>query len=788
VQTPLGSLFRFGPFQVNSVSGELRKNGDRVKLQEQPFRLLVVLLENAGEVVTHDDLRHRMWRDDTFVDFEGSLRVAVGKLREALGDDAENPRYVETIPKRGYRFLAPEAYPELATRDIGELGASSLSAGIAAPDDTRIGAPLVHRSNWSHRWMLTSVLLLIVVAGIAIAFRIFRHPKVLTEKDTVVLADFVNTAGDPVFDGTLRQGLSVQLEQSPFLSLISDQRIQHTLRLMGQSGDARLTPELAREICERTGSAAVLDGSIASLGNQYVLGLHATNCRTGDILDEEQAQAARKEDVLNVLSQMARKFRTSLGESLSTVEKHNTPLAEATTSSLEALKAYSAAWRIHASSGAAAALPSFKRATEIDPDFAMAHASLGRMYADLDESDLAAESTARAWQLRGRASDREMFFITLGYETLVTGNLQAAQQSATSWAQTYPRDARPHNVLSGMANKAFGNYENAKSEARKAIELDPDFGMGYCSLGIINMYLNHLDEAEKTLRSAAGRGLEIDEFVMLEYDIAFLRDDRAAMERAASRVRGENWMSSREAFAAAYSGHLQQARNMSRRAVNQAQQAGQQERAGLWEAGAAVREALFGNASEARTRAMAALQIANDREVEYGAAFALASSGNFSQAQNLADDMERRFPEDTSVRFNYLPVLRARLALSESNSAKALEVLQVTAPTELGALRSSVNGLFGALYPVYVRGEAYLAAGHGREAAAEFKNILNHRGIVVSDPVGVLARLQLGRAYALSGDKTKAKSAYQDFLANWKDADPDIPVLKQAKAEYAKLQ
>jgi tetratricopeptide (TPR) repeat protein len=338
-----------------------------------------------------------------------------------------------------------------------------------------------------------------------------------------------------------------------------------------------------------------------------------------------------------------------------------------------------------------------------------------------------------------------------------------------------------------MANKTFGNYENAKSEARKAIELDPDFGIGYYSLGVNNTYLNHLDEAEKTLRSAAGRGLDIDEFVMLEYDIAFLRDDRAAMERAAGRVRGENWMSSREAFAAAYSGHLQQARNVSRHAVNQAQQAGQQERAGLWEAGAAVREALFENAAEARTRAMAALQIANDREVEYGAAFALASSGNFSQAESLVDDMERRFPEDTSVQFNYLPVLRARLALSEGNSAKALEVLQVAVPTELGAHRSSVNGLFGALFPFYVRGGAYLAAGHGREAAAEFQKILDHRGIVVSDPVGALAHLQLGRAFALSGDTIKAKAAYQHFLTLWKDADPDIPIFKQARTEYAKL-
>jgi eukaryotic-like serine/threonine-protein kinase len=767
----LTELYEFGPFRVDPEKETLCRAGEPVPLTPKTFQILLVLVRHSKEVVTKDDLLKTVW-PDTFVG-EANLSRNIFMLRKALGESAQDRQYIITVPGRGYR-LAESVH---LVPDV-ELS-------IVAATHSKVEVQIEETKPWG--WIsAASVLVFAVAAG---TFWFLPHRRTaLSEKDTVVLADFANTTGDRVFDGTLRQGMAVQLEQSPFLSLISDQRIQHTLRLMARSSDARLTPELAREICERTGSAAVLEGSIATMGSQYVMGLRAKSCRSGDILDEEQVQAARKEDVLTALGQMASKFRTRVGESLSTVERHDTPLAEATTSSLDALKAYSAAWRIHASSGAAAALPLFKRATEIDPSFAMAHASLGRIYADLDESDLAAESTTRAWRLRDRTSDREMFFITAGYETLVTGNLEAAQQTSESWTHTYPRDARPHNVLSGMVNKTFGNYENAKNEARKAIELDPDFGIGYYSLGVNNTYLNRLDEAEKTLRSAAGRGLEIDEFVMLEYDIAFLRDDRAAMERATGRVRGENWMSSREASAAAYSGHLRQARNVSRRAVNQAQQAGQQERAGLWEAGAAVREALFGNAPEARTRAMAALQISNDREVEYGTAFALASSGNFSQAQTLADDMARGFPEDTSVRFNYLPTLRARLALNEGNSAKALEVLQVAVPTEMGAHRSSVNGLFGALYPVYMRGEAYLAAGHGREAATEFQKILDHRGIVVSDPIGALAHLQLGRAFALSGDTTKAKTAYQDFLTLWRDADPNIPILNQAKAEYAKLQ
>jgi tetratricopeptide (TPR) repeat protein len=341
-------------------------------------------------------------------------------------------------------------------------------------------------------------------------------------------------------------------------------------------------------------------------------------------------------------------------------------------------------------------------------------------------------------------------------------------------------------------DKATSQYEKAAAESRKAIEVDPDFSIGYYELAVDDVYLDRLEEAENTLRRAAGRGLEIDEFIMLDYDIAFLRGDQAGMEREVARARersgGENWISNKEAFALAFSGHLQQARSMSRRAVDQAQQVAQRERAGLWEAGAAVREALFGNVAEGKKRAGGALKLSRDREAEYGAAFALALSGDVVPAQELADDMERRFPEDTAVRFSYLPTIRALLALNRGERERALELLQVAVPDELGVPRSSVSGLFGALYPVYVRGQAYLAANKGAEAAAEFQRILHHRAIVVSDPIGALAHLQLGRAYALSGDKTKARSAYQDFLTLWKGADSDIPILKQAKTEYAKAR
>jgi Flp pilus assembly protein TadD len=693
-------------------------------------------------------------------------------LRKALGETAQDHRYIVTVPGRGYRLA----------ENVQLVPGQEFA--IAAASHTRVQIEVKETKPW--KWFSLAAVVLLVVAG-GVWRLVSRRPAVLGAKDTVVLAGFTNSTGDPMFDETLRQGLAIQLRQSPYLSLISDQRISHALRLMGHRADARLTPELARAVCERTGSTAILEGSIAPIGSQYVLALQARSCRTGDVLDQEQVQAARKEDVLSALSQMATRFRNRVGESLATIQEHNTPLAEATTPSLEALEAYSAGWKLHTTVGAMAALPLLKRAVELDPDFALARATLAREYADLDESDLSAEAATRAWQARDRASDREKFYITATYEGLATGNLEAARQNDEAWAQTYPREAVPHSMLAGYPNKAAGRYEQAIVEARKSIELDPDFAIGYYNLGVNNIYLGRISEAENVLRRAAGRGVEIDEFLMLEHDIAFLKDDRAAMEQVVNRARersgGDTWISNKEAYALAYVGQLQKARVSTQRAVDQASLEGQPERAGLWDAGASLREAFFGDSPQARQRAMASLDHSNNREVQFGAALALAVSGDAGRAQALADDMERRFPQDTVVRFGYLPVIRARIALYQGNPAKALELLQSTGTYELGAPRL----LFGALYPIYMRGEALLAAHQGAEAAIQFQRVLDHRGVVGSDPIGALAHLQLGRAYVLTGDKAKAKAAYSDFFTLWREADPDIPILKQAHAEYLSL-
>lgn len=768
-------LYEFGPFRVDAQKETLLRGGEIVPLTSKTFQILLVLVRHNKEVVTKDDLMKEVW-PDTFVE-EANLSRNIFMLRKALGESPQDHRYILTVPGRGYRLA--ESVRLVPGRELDIVAASRTKVQVQVKETK----PLA--------WVALAVVIVVGIVAGMVRLVFYRAP-ILTAKDTVVLADFTNSTGDSVFDGTLREGMAVQLAQSPFLSLISDQRIQQTLRLMGRSADSRLTPEIAREICQRTGSAVILEGSIAQLGSQYVIALRAQNCSSGDILANEQVQAGKKEDVLNALTEMASKFRMRVGESISTVEQHDMPLAEATTSSLEALQAYSTGWKVLPSSGAMAALPFFNRATEIDSNFAMAHASLGRVYADLDESDRAAENISKAWSLRDRSSDQEKFFISAAYETLVTGNLEQAQQTCEAWTRTYPREPKAHLMLAGMVHKTRGQYENAIAEARKTIALDPDFAIGYYSLAVNQSYLDRMDDAAQTILRGTARGLGIDEYVMLNYDLAFLRNDRAAMDHAVvqalSRSGGESWIFNKEAFVLAASGHVRQARSMSQRAVDQAQHVAQRERAGLWEAGAAVREALFGSALQARKEAMAALDLSKDREVQYGAAFALALSGDPSRAQALTDDLEKRFPEDTSVRSSYVPVLRALLALDRGDASTALEALQVAVPNELGVPRSSVSALFGALYPVYVRGEVYLAAHRGTEAAAEFRKIRDHRGIVVSDPIGALARLHLGRAYALTGDASEAKAAYQDFLVHWNDADPDIPVLRQAKAEYAKLK
>ena len=636
----------------------------------------------------------------------------------------------------------------------------------------------------------------IVPAAIAVVtvaaggyFYFYRTPK-LTDKDTIVIADFSNTTGDTVFDGTLRQGLSVQLEQSPFLRIISDQQIQQTLRMMSQKPDVKITPEIARDLCQRTGGRAYLSGSIASLGSQYVLGLSAVDCHTGDLLSQEQVQAAREEDVLKALDQAATKLREKVGESFGTVQKYDTPLDQATTPSLEALKAYSLGNKTQRENGDTAAIPFYKRAIELDPKFAKAYASLGASYSNLGETASASENVKKAYELRDRVSEHEKFSIAAFYYTFVTGELEKANETYILWGQTYPRSPGPHHNLS--VNYGYlGQYDKAVAETLESLRLDPGSSDSYGNLVQYYVFLNRLDDARATYQQAMARRLDSASLHFNMYCVAFLQGDAAEMQRQmvwAIGKRGiEDILLSYQSDSEAFSGHLGKAREFSRRAVESAQGADEKESAAEWQMNAALREAEFGNATRAREETASAMALVLTRDVQILAGLAKARSRGSGGAQGMADELEKQNPLNTVINGYWLPTMRAAVEINRNDPSKAIELLQTAASTELGNPLPQVNGgVF--FYPIYVRAQAYLLLHRGSEAAAEFQKFLAHRGVVGNCPLGALARLGLARAYALQGETAKAKTAYQDFLTLWKDADPDIPILNEAKAEYAKLQ
>jgi tetratricopeptide (TPR) repeat protein len=524
-----------------------------------------------------------------------------------------------------------------------------------------------------------------------------------------------------------------------------------------------------------------------------MLGLRAKNCRTGDVLDEEQAPTAKKEDVFKALGQMVNRFRTRAGESLPRVEKEPSMPAEVTTTSLEAWRSYSAAMKANQRGAQTAEVVSLlKRAIEIDPKFALAYAYLGRSYADLGETGLGAQNIAKAYELRDRVSDRENYFITFNYYRQVTRNLELARQTLESWIQKYPRDREPHGFLSGFTSPGSGHYEKAVEEGQKAIELDPDFAIGYENVAWAYVYLNRLSEAEAMIRKASERKIEVIQFSLCRYAIAFLRNDQAAMEREMTqrqaKLEAQGLFDHQEALTLAYQGRVEEANRLSERAVNLARQGGLLERAAQFEGARAAWNALLGTRTEAKRSAATALSLYRSRDADYGPAFALALLHESAQAHKIEADLEKRYPQDTSVQFNYLPSLRALDALNEGEAAKALEMTQVATPYDLAVPGTAyfTGSFFGALYPVYVRGLAYSRMGRHREAAAEFQKILDHPGIVLNDPMGPMARLQLARALSASGDRAKSAAAYKDLLTLWKDADPDIPVVQQAKAESAR--
>ncbi len=632
------------------------------------------------------------------------------------------------------------------------------------------------------------VLILIALIAAGVYYRSRRIPK-LTDKDTVVLADFTNTTGDTVFDGTLRQALSAQLEQSPFLNLLSDSRIAQTLSLMAQPKDARVTHELAREVCQRTASAAALQGSIAQVGTEYLLTLKAVNCSNGEPLANTTAQARDKNHVLDAVGEMASAMRGKLGESLASVQKYDAPAENVTTPSLEALQAYSLGYKAQVvKSDYAAAIPFFQRAISLDPNFAMAYARLAANYFNLNQTVRAAEASRKAFELRERVSEREKFYIASHYGHFVTGNLEEARKSYELWAQTYPRDSSPSNNLAVIYNN-LGDYASTLARAQQTLRMNPGSGTSYSNLVTAYLSVNRLDEARSTAEEAKSRNLDSPLNHANLYLVDYLQHDAAGMEREANQLMGkpgyEDIALYYQSETAACGGQFANAKELSQRAVESAQRADEKETAAGYAAEAALRAALVGDMTFAKQQAQTSLPLSEGGDVKAMSAIVLGLAGDSATAMRVADDLNRRLPEDTIVQYDYLPMIRAAVALHNGAAEKAIAALAPAAAYELGAASQNLNFL---AYPVYLRGLANLAAKRGPDAAAEFQKILDHPGVVLNEPIGTLAVLGLGRAYVLAGDSAKARTEYQNFFALWKDADPSVPILQQAKAEYSRLK
>lgn len=636
-----------------------------------------------------------------------------------------------------------------------------------------------------------------VVAVAAIAFLAlavsgylyFHRTPRLSEEDTLVLADFTNTTGDPVFDDTLKQAISVQLAQSPFLNILSYARIRATLRLMAKPSDTRLTPDVASDLCQRAGGKAYISGSISTLGSQYVIGLDATDCKTGDPIAQEQVTAENKEHILRALDQAATNLREKLGESLSTVEKFDAPLDQATTPSLEALKALSVGIKTLQEKGSAAAIPSFNRAIELDPNFAAAYEVLGISYSNLREPGLATKNLQKSYDLRDRVSEREGFRISGSYYLLVTGELEKAIQAYELWAQTYPRNSEPFGNL-GVDYTYLGQYKRAITASLEDLRLNPGSAAAYTNLVSLYPAVNQLDEANATYQQAIAHKVDNPFLHGNRYGAAFLENDAAEMQQqvaAATGKPGEDVLFSFESDTAAFYGLLASARRLSQHAIDSANASDSKETAAAWQMDSALREAEFGNMSRSRQEITSALAQAPTRDVSVLAALALSRIGDVSQAERLARDLAEHFPLNTAINRYWLPAIHASIEMRRKDPAKALEDLRTAAEYELGTPLPQFE-VGGSLYPAYIRGQVYLSLHRGKEAATEFQKLLDQRGVVVNCPLGALAHLQLGHAYAMQRDTVRSRAAYQDFFRLWKDADPDIPILKQAKAEYAKLQ
>ena len=783
-------LLRFGDFIVDPSGRSVRRHGIRLKLHGQPFEILLLLLEKPGEVVTREDLQHRLWPENTFVDFEQGLNAAIKKLRHTIYDSAEEPRYIETVPRIGYRFIAPvervrAAEPTLVSGADKITETSGARSSAEMPEGCAVLAPRFgdKTGNKTRHWKWSAAVALIaVVCIIAIRFARSRSILALGPYDFVLVGDFVNTTGDPVFDGTLRQALAVKLGESPYFNLVSAGKVRETLKLMGRPPEDPLVPPIARDVCQRTGAKAVVGGAIFNLGDRYVIALDATNCVNGDRVTHQEIQALHKDQIIPRLGEIIPPVRRELGESISSIQKFDTPIEQATTSSLAALKAYTVGDEKRIRGDEAESVTSYKMAVELDPNFAIAYARIGAVYHNLEEIELGNEYLKKGFDLRGHVSEKEKFYIAAHYYVDFTGEEDKAIDLYKLWNQIYPRDWIPYNNLANELVKV-GRLDESIAASQEAIRLNPAL-----SYNVAYNYLraSRFPEAKAMCERATADKHDSFATHTVCYEVAFVNGDETAQQREVDWFKGkplEYWILNIQGWSAFALGQVHKGEQLFERGQAEALRQGSKQYAVATANDQSQLEADLGNTKESRSKADLAVQIMPDsEEAQAGVAIALARIGDVDQAQRLAASAVQRHPLNTLINNATLPCAYAAIDMQKKNFAKAVDDLSRAVPYELGDIQSAGSGL-----PMYYRGLAYLQAGSGKEAAIQFQKLIDNRGIVSVSMYWPLAHLGLARAYVITEDRERALSSYRDFLSLWKTADPDLLVLRQAKSEYAKL-